>query len=160
MVTVHVLNHRDRDSWRYFPEYQKRVKTFATAYDSDVDPDLLSQYMRMSFVSDQPTCLMMVGLDADDIIVGHALVIAEKWFGNPVITIVQLEMNRGTVLSLNEWAQGKSVIQGFCAMHSAKFIQLAARNRAAARLFSRHGFQETRVIMRLPVEGRAPHPST
>jgi len=141
------------DSWRYYPEFQKRVKEFCTKYDSDADSDALCRFLRLSFVSDKPTAFMAVGLDGDGVVVGHLLAIVEQWFGKPVCTILQLESE--DKIPKEVWDDTMSALRTFGKVHNIEFFQLAARSEAAARLFRRYGFQRTRTIMKMPVEGRA-----
>lgn len=157
-MRVEILHHKNRGSWQYFPAFLDRVRAFVNTYDSDMKLDLLEQVMRMSFVSDVPTMLMFVGLDDDGIVFGHCLAMNENWMGNPVTTVVQLEADQ--IVPQEVWADGMQAIRTFSAFHRATYIQLAARSRAVARLFRKYGFEETRVLMRQPVEGRAPLPTS
>jgi hypothetical protein len=112
----------------------------------------------MSLVSSGPTSLALAALDEDDIMVGHCLVIAEMFAGHPVITITQLEIDPGTRLTAEEWVLAEKAVMSFAAYHKAETVNIAARSRAAARLFRRRGFSGEWVLMKRAVqavEGRA-----
>lgn len=159
MIEMKLLHSSQKDTWKYVPVVEDRIKAFCKEYSSDVNPDFLIQFLRMSFISSGPTSLMLAGVDEDGIVVAHCIVLAEKWFGTNVVTMAQLEVDRGTILTEDDWKRGEVAIEAFAQFHGAQQIQVAARNKAAARLFSRRGFGEGRVLMKKPVEGRAKQPS-
>lgn len=155
MVTVQLVHSSQKDTWKYVPEIEARIKTFCHEYESSMNPDFLNQWLRMSFISSGPTAMVLVGLDEDECIVGHCVSLAEKWFGTNVISVVQLSVDPGTVLTKDEWAKGEMALAAFAQYHQATQIRVAARSRAAARLFTRRGFKEDKVLMTRPVEGNA-----
>lgn len=155
MVQIKLLHSSQKETWALVPKVEDRIRAFVAAYASDMNPEYLIQWLRMSFISNGPTSLTLAGVDEDGVVVGHAVALAEKWFGTNVVTLVQLEVDPGTRLTAEDWAQGEKALAAFAAYTHATHIQIAARNKAAARLFARHGFREGRVLMRRAVEGCA-----
>lgn len=162
-MSFKILHASDTDSWPLFPKAIQRIRTFCNLYDSDVNQYILVEYLKLSFVSPQPTAFVMVAVDDNDGYVwGHLLCISEKWFGDPSVTIVQMEKDKAYRLSKSDWLEGWKALKTFCWFHHAKYLQVAARSRAAARLFVKQGFSEKRILLRMnvePVEGRASNPS-
>lgn len=156
MISVALIHGSQRSAWGYVPIVEGRVRAFCKEYASDMDADYLVQFLRMSFVSSGPTSLVLAALDPDGVVVGHCIAIAEEWFGKRVVTLVQLEVDRGTILTKEEWATAENAFLAFAHYHKAENITVAARNPAAARLFTRRGFQGERILMKrpVPVEGR------
>jgi hypothetical protein len=152
MVSIKLLHSSLRDSWPLFPVFMDRIKAFSEAYESDMDYPLFAEYLHMSFIAQKPTALMIAEME-DDKVVGHMVAIAERWFGTPCVTVVQIQSDKA--VSEQVWTEAQSALQFFAVAHDAKFIQIAARNPALARLFGRRGFKEGRILMKRPVEGRA-----
>ncbi len=144
-----------RDAWAKTPAFEDRVRAFATEFETGTDPAFVIQHLRMSFVSSGPTSLVLLYVDDDEIIVGHVVCLAEMWFGKPVVSIMQLQVDPGTRLTAEEWKVAEDAVVAFAKFHKAETIQIAARSRAAARLFRRRGFSGEWVLMKRAVEGRA-----
>ena len=138
------------------PKVEARVRAFCAAYSSDINPEYLNQWIRMSFISSGPTALVLAAVDDDGIVVGHLVALAEKYFGSNVVSVLQIESDERITPEM--WRQGEFALDAFAKYSQATHIQIAARNRAAARLFARRGFVEGRVMMRRPVEGWAVQP--
>ena len=148
-MSVKLLHSSQPDSWKYVPILEARIRAFINEYSSDVNADYLIQWLRMSFISNGPTALMLVAVDDDGIVTGHLVALAEQWFGKPVVSIIQLESDEP--LTPDVVAQGEHAIRAFAIYSKAEHVQIAARNKAAARLFARRGFVEGRVLMKRPV---------
>jgi hypothetical protein len=131
--------------------FEDRVRAFCKDYETGMDPNWLVQFFRMSFVSSGPTSLVLLALDQDGLVVGHCFVIAEMFAGHPVITITQLQVDHGTYLTQEEWAAAEAAVMAFAAYHKAETVNIAARSRAAARLFRRRGFTGEWVLMKRSV---------
>lgn len=152
---VVALNHSDRATWKHFPDFLHRLEGFCRFLESSVNVPALTKFCEWSFVADEPTALMLVGLDEDGFVCGHLLAIAELWFGTKVVTVVQIEVDKGTIFPEPWRYVGSEMLTEFANKHQATIIQIAARNRAVARLFQRqYGFKEDRILMKRPVEGR------
>ena len=156
MVDVVLLHHTVPESWKHFPEYLRRVRAFCAEFDSDMNVQMLEDYLRASFIAPKPPALMIVGVDDDGIVFGHTLAIAETWFGHPTVTVVQLQSDMRIPKDI--WDRCRTSVELFAQAHHAKFIQLAARSKALVRLYRKHGFTEERTIMRMPFDGRAGQP--
>lgn len=150
---VTVVHSSLRYTWKLFPEVASRIAAFSERYESRMDREQFENYLRLCFVSQKPTALMLAGLDEDGIVVGHTVAIAEQWFGTPVCTIVQLEVDKGEKLTRAVWEQSEGLIRLFCKAHKIETIQIAARNEAVARLFGRQGFVRDRILMHWPLDG-------
>lgn len=143
-------------AWKIFPEVVDRIKFFCAEHDSDMDVNAFEDYLKLSFISPMPTTLLIAAFNESGELCGHLVALAERWFNVPVVTVVQVKSDER--LPKDKWDEAYDSLKLFATYHKAKFIQLAARNRAVARLFGMRGFTETRILMKQPVEGRAGKP--
>lgn len=156
-MVIKLIHHTLPGAWGLVEDYFARVDAFCTKYDSDINTPALLEYLRMSFISQKPTALMIGQFDESGKMTGHLLALAERWFGRPVVTVVQIESE--APVGKDIWQQAETALKLFCYAHDAELVQITARNKAVARLFRRHGFSEKAVLMKRPVEGRAVNPS-
>jgi hypothetical protein len=152
MVIDHIglLHHSLPGTWKDFEDVCKRIRAFSNQYEADADVEVLLEFVRFNFMAKAPSSLVIAAYDEEGLVCGHLLAIAEVWFGRRVVTVVQVQSDEP--LNPAVWEQSEEALNAFSRYHQAVLIQIAARSKAAARLFSRHGFVEKAVLMKRNVD--------
>ena len=143
---IAILDRRIKQHWTYFAELLERVDNFVETYDSDADSSLLAEALMLHFAQGSDQMLFFVCVKNNKV-AGHLIATIDTWCGSKYATIIQYEVDKGSLLS-EERREGWKLLTAWAQSHGAN-LQILARSPKMARVFSRYwGFTPERVLMR------------
>lgn len=133
----------------------KRVSDFCRLYHSDADPDILAEALAESYYSPTPPMMCFVTLDENNVIVSHALLTIDDYYGKVTVNILQYWKDRGIRYGKETYDDFFKLATSWAKANNAELIRMTARNRAVADVLAKHGFTDSgRVVMTRPLDGQ------
>lgn len=148
-LQILVVERTCRVSWAYMTTALDRIRAFCEKYDSDANVETLFDNIIVNFASGKPVVIPLLLLDRDGTVRGHMLLTIEDWMGCRMATIIQLEVDHETPLTIEVIQPAYDWVEGWAQKQGAQFLQCFARNEMVERLFrQRYGFDTKRILMR------------
>lgn len=151
-MIIYPLDRYDPGSWALMPSVVNRVAMFCRKYETDTDPETITQRVIEHFVvhEQRQTLRVWVAVYATGDLIGHCLVTIDTWCDKVIGTIVQYESDvpldralvRAAFDEIAAWSRSKGATTlRILTLHKDE------RGLARARLFQRlYGFHPTHMV--------------
>jgi hypothetical protein len=149
-MTIYPLDRMDPASWALIPGVINRVAMFCRKYETDTDPETITQRVIEHFVVPEKRQTLRVWVAEEGGLIGHCLVTIDTWCDKVIGTIVQYESD--VVLDRVQVRRAFDEIAAWSRSKGATTLRILTlhkdeRGLARARLFQRlYGFHPTHMV--------------
>ena len=151
MIQAFIVHADAALAWRVFPDLVKRIRAFAAKYEPKTNTDELIKDLEKAFLERSPGMFGIVGFDERGLIVGHALLRIETYYGRRALCVMQAERDKGSTTDDEFRNAFMEILRTLARKVKAAELRTLALSKVHERYYQRLGWETERIVMVHPV---------